>query len=469
MTSTSVITQTRELAVFEDEGDNNDFMSLVISLQLEDLEAMEATDKGKARDDSGLGDTVYSIYRAELEAMRRCLEDQKIAQSMDAALDADAGILEEVLREEAIARRDHELAVALSQGREIPQEEPQPQPAAKPPGEGYRPSATSTRTPTPVQQPKTKEVSEHSISPRSQTSSSDGQGTSIASSSRIITAVQNIIKFECVICMTSVGSDQAVKVPCGHHYDFDCLVELFLQATKDESLMPARCCKQPIPLDLARPHLTSQQALEYRAKEIEHDTPNRLYCPRATCSAFLGAAGGAGTVTCYRCAVRVCKECKALEHPLGECRPDFGDETMLELARREGYQRCPVCHRFTELAHGCYHMTCVCRAQFCYLCGARWKTCKCREWDEERLLDRAQAQVRAEFGRPAQAAQVPLFRQRVAQAVDYLRDNHDCSHPRWRYRAGGDNCEECGHYLPQFLLRVFGAPGTVSKTAVTWM
>ncbi|TFK45347.1 hypothetical protein OE88DRAFT_1225121 [Heliocybe sulcata] len=261
-------------------------------------------------------------------------------------------------------------------------------------------------------------------------------------------------KVECTICMTTVFAGEAVTVPCGHHYDFDCLVELFKQAIKDESLMPARCCKKHIPLDLAEPHLTEEQVTEYRAKEVEHSTPNRLYCPQAACSAFLGAADKSrGIVTCFKCRVRVCSECKNLEHPYGTCRPNSGDETLLEIARQEGYQRCPTCRRFTELAHGCYHMTCICRAQFCYVCGASWKTCGCPQWDEGRLLDRAQQQVRAEFGRPAQAIQAPLFRQRVAAAVQDLRYNHDCQHGIWMYRTGGGHCEECGHYLNKFLLR----------------
>lgn len=32
---------------------------------------------------------------------------------------------------------------------------------------------------------------------------------------------------------------------------------------------------------------------------------------------------------------------------------------------------------------------CPCGAQFCYICGVRWKTCLCPQWDEPRLLARA--------------------------------------------------------------------------------
>jgi hypothetical protein len=38
-----------------------------------------------------------------------------------------------------------------------------------------------------------------------------------------------------------------------------------------------------------------------------------------------------------------------------------------------------------ELSTGCFHMTCRCKAQFCYLCAARWKSCACVQWNERRL------------------------------------------------------------------------------------
>jgi hypothetical protein len=44
-----------------------------------------------------------------------------------------------------------------------------------------------------------------------------------------------------------------------------------------------------------------------------------------------------------------------------------------------------------ELAQGCYHMTCRCRAEFCYLCSKPWKNCPCPQWDERRLLVEARA------------------------------------------------------------------------------
>lgn len=47
------------------------------------------------------------------------------------------------------------------------------------------------------------------------------------------------------------------------------------------------------------------------------------------------------------------------------------------MAKEQGWQRCFNCQATVELKEGCNHMTCRCTAQFCMICGAKWKTCDC--------------------------------------------------------------------------------------------
>ncbi|KAI9899833.1 hypothetical protein N3K66_004095 [Trichothecium roseum] len=61
---------------------------------------------------------------------------------------------------------------------------------------------------------------------------------------------------------------------------------------------------------------------------------------------------------------------------------------VLQVARDHGWQRCQNCWGMVELNTGCFHMTCLCGYQFCYLCGGKWKTCTCENWQERRLLER---------------------------------------------------------------------------------
>jgi len=67
-------------------------------------------------------------------------------------------------------------------------------------------------------------------------------------------------------------------------------------------------------------------------------------------------------------------------------------------------------------------MTCRCRTEFCYLCKALWKSCRCPQWDEARLFAAAERRVDAQLPpeRRAQPAnplhQAPAARQPVPAA-----------------------------------------------------
>ena len=61
---------------------------------------------------------------------------------------------------------------------------------------------------------------------------------------------------------------------------------MFRKACKDETLMPPRCCN-PIQLSSALPDLTEEEVELFKLKYEEWSTPNRVYCPIKTCSAFI--------------------------------------------------------------------------------------------------------------------------------------------------------------------------------------
>ncbi|EAW06656.1 uncharacterized protein ACLA_083510 [Aspergillus clavatus NRRL 1] len=66
--------------------------------------------------------------------------------------------------------------------------------------------------------------------------------------------------------------------------------------------------------------------------------------------------------------------CKRAAHE-GDC-PDE-DEEVLQLSEREGWRRCFQCRKVIELGVGCNHITCRCGAEFCYVCGTKWRQCRC--------------------------------------------------------------------------------------------
>ncbi|KAF7973718.1 hypothetical protein HWV62_14410 [Athelia sp. TMB] len=236
----------------------------------------------------------------------------------------------------------------------------------------------------------------------------------------------------CVSCMDPIRGTQ-VRAPCGHYYDIACVKDLFHAAIRDESLFPPRCCRTEISFAHVRPHLTAANATLFVEKQTELATPNRVYCANPACSRFLGPRNTgffARLLHCPGCATDTCPGCKGkvergIRH---ECKPDQTDQQLLDLSRTAGWARCPGCETMIELNLGCFHMTCRCRAEFCYLCRARWKTCRCPQWDERRLVAAAEERVNHRFGhapavRPNQAAPP------AQRPVNMVRHRHEAPAP----------------------------------------
>ncbi|KAG2039311.1 hypothetical protein BDR03DRAFT_952556 [Suillus americanus] len=232
---------------------------------------------------------------------------------------------------------------------------------------------------------------------------------------------------DCVICQDPIFGAE-VRAPCGHFYDIGCITDLFQSATRDESLYPPRCCRQNIPLPQVRPHLTGEVFAEFTLKAQEFGTMKRVYCVAPTCSRFLGPLhegffNKVFTCSSPTCTMTTCGKCRGrYEGFTHSCTPDAEIEQVLTLSHASGWARCPGCAQMIELNMGCFHMTCRCKTEFCYLCKALWKSCRCPQWDEARLLAAAERRVDAQLphARHAQPAnpfqQAPAARQPVPAA-----------------------------------------------------
>ncbi|KAJ7815889.1 hypothetical protein B0H14DRAFT_3745028 [Mycena olivaceomarginata] len=253
---------------------------------------------------------------------------------------------------------------------------------------------------------------------------------------------------QCVICRDDLRALTSFQAPCSHFYCRQCLSNLVTSCIGDESLFPLQCCRQPLPMDGAHGvygQLDVRLRLSFGKKAVEFATVSkyRLYCPRPTCSVFLGStADHLDNVVCPRCATEVCVECKQTVHPGEVCGESLAVQQVKALAREQHWQTCLGCAQIIDLQQ---HMTCRCRAQFCYVCAARWKTCSC--------LNTAEQRVENEMGARARAAAPAIFQQRVAQRIERLRYEHDCANGhRWSRRNGRARCEECRYMLPEYLL-----------------
>lgn len=81
--------------------------------------------------------------------------------------------------------------------------------------------------------------------------------------------------------------------------------------------------------------------------------------------------------TCKECKTKVCRKCNLRWHGSRPCGGDDGTKSVLELGKEQGWKRCYSCRAMVQLAEGCNHMRCRCNAEFCMVCGSKWKTCDC--------------------------------------------------------------------------------------------
>ncbi|KAF2026099.1 hypothetical protein EK21DRAFT_27085, partial [Setomelanomma holmii] len=167
-----------------------------------------------------------------------------------------------------------------------------------------------------------------------------------------------------------------------HAYCRECVIRLFESLVTDPSHFPPRCCSKIIPLFSCIHFLPSNLYSSFVARREELEIPNRTYCSNADCSRWIRPAQiNAGVALCLKCRQMTCVTCKGKNHT-GLCPKEKDVEQLMKVARQRRWQTCPRCKEMVELDRGCYHITCRCRHEFCYLCLAKWRTCECPAYDE---------------------------------------------------------------------------------------
>lgn len=189
----------------------------------------------------------------------------------------------------------------------------------------------------------------------------------------------------CTCCEDPLEMNTAWQAPCKHWYCSDCLETLIRACMNDEMLYPPRCCVvlpwQEITLLLPKDLVTS---FEDKKRELDAPAGERVYCAQPACSHFLGSGTNpVRSLTCSLCHSDTCTACRAASHA-GLCPvdPNEAEQQTRQLANEQGWQSCQRCNQIVDLIPGgCNHMTCRCGHEFCYVCGQRWKTCRCQILD----------------------------------------------------------------------------------------
>lgn len=182
---------------------------------------------------------------------------------------------------------------------------------------------------------------------------------------------------------------KSAKLACSHQMCHACLKRIFLMSLTDPQHMPPKCCTSDhIPLKHVEKLFDTKFKVKWNRKYQEYKTKNRIYCPTKNCGVWIkpsqifidtsaGSNGGRKYGKCARCKTKVCCTCNSKWHLDKECPKDENVQSFVAMAREMGWKRCHSCSAMVELKEGCNHMTCRCTAEFCMVCGSKWKTCDC--------------------------------------------------------------------------------------------
>ena len=175
---------------------------------------------------------------------------------------------------------------------------------------------------------------------------------------------------ECTGCMDDIPRSMAVGMPCQCQYCTTCFNQLIKTATQNEATFPPKCCLQEVPKDKIRLYLSNKDYAHFELKTKEYAVPaeRRWYCTSPTCGKWILVPNYRlvlGSVRCNYCQYDMCAHCRGPAHSSNqECPQDRNLEATLEQAEQEGWRRCYKCRAMVELATGCRHVTCRCKAEF---------------------------------------------------------------------------------------------------------
>lgn len=355
-------------------GMDDESYELALKIMLEDARqnGSQSNAKGKQREGTiSDRELAFNIYAQELETVTTLISDRRISQGLQNALRTDFDAISRHEGEERMALHDHNVALALAQGRDPP---PPPAPQ-EPTRQNTQQSATFAHyARVPAQNREKKKQSpqkpielKRAASTIEELDNDDedpvflgkrlktGESSSWAASRQL--PAKKSAKRACTSCMDDIPETQLVRAPCSHEYCHQCLRSLVRSAMRDESLFPPQCCRQAIPADKLSEFLDESLMSSYHEKKIEFATENRMYCHKPDCAAFiLPALIEDDTAFCLGCGATTCIHCKKSMHP-GDCPFDQELQRVLQIGQQQGWRRCHKCSTMVELNQGCFHMT----------------------------------------------------------------------------------------------------------------
>ncbi|KAM0459055.1 hypothetical protein ACHAPV_004628 [Trichoderma viride] len=229
---------------------------------------------------------------------------------------------------------------------------------------------------------------------------------------------------ECVSCLDDIPVKDTVKVPC-HSYCRDCFARLVSAAVQNEQQWPPKCCLNQIPFKTVLRNIPDDLKKTFHDRSSEWEIPisERVYCYAPDCGIWIKP----GKISLARRQARcernhvTCTICRGQAHGNNDCPQDNDLNLTNMLAEEEGWKHCISCHALVEHKEACQHMTCRCGAEFCYVCGLRWRTCGCT-MEQLRAIKEA-AEARREQRLLNDQADAEELRDILAQIEEFERQD----------------------------------------------
>ncbi|KAI1105505.1 hypothetical protein F4804DRAFT_304111 [Jackrogersella minutella] len=228
---------------------------------------------------------------------------------------------------------------------------------------------------------------------------------------------------ECVSCLDDFSPKEMVKAPC-HSYCKPCFLRLIHTTCENEQQWPPKCCLNPIPTNIIILNIDDDLKKTYHDRAAEWNLPvsDRVYCSQSNCSVWIRPYEINRSRNIARCSAGhwTCTTCRGQQHEGDECPQDRDMMRTDELAEEEGWKRCYGCHAYVEHGEACQHMTCRCGAEFCYVCGARWRTCSCSM--EQLVAIKQAAETRRQARQNREAEEEAEIREALRLVEEFERE-----------------------------------------------
>ncbi|OVA13013.1 zinc finger protein [Macleaya cordata] len=228
-----------------------------------------------------------------------------------------------------------------------------------------------------------------------------GESSSSSSSSR---SSKKVSTFVCEICVETKLQNEAFNIKgCRHSFCSECMVR-YVASKIQENVTSIGCpemnCQGVLEPEFCQ-SILPPEVFDRWGKALCESLilgAQKFYCPFKDCSALLLDDNGGMVVReseCPYCRRLFCAQCKVSWHAGIVCEEfqklnvderEREDIMLMEIAKKQKWQRCPKCKFYVERSVGCLFIRCRCGFSFCYNCGAPLKDHYCSNYVKDVMV-----------------------------------------------------------------------------------